>query len=59
MIEIRPLRPEDWDGVRTIYVQGMETGDATFETEAPSWASWDREHLAACPRVGIDDPGFG
>lgn len=44
-IEVRPLRPADWDRVRAIYEEGIATGDATFETEAPDWAAWDRSHL--------------
>lgn len=39
------LRPEDWPAVRAIYLQGIATGDATFETEAPSWEAWDAAHL--------------
>lgn len=53
--EIRPLQPEDWDRVRTIYEQGIATGDATFETEAPEWLVWDRNHLAACRFVAERD----
>ena len=43
---IEPMRPEDWDGVRAIYLEGIATGEATFETEAPSWETWDRTHLS-------------
>jgi len=35
----------DWEQVRTIYLQGIETGNATFETEAPTWERWDTGHL--------------
>jgi phosphinothricin acetyltransferase len=41
---IRPLTPEDWPQVREIYLQGIATGVATFETEAPTWAGWDKAH---------------
>ena len=50
-IEIRPLRPEDWGPVRRIYEEGIATGDATFETEAPGWETWDAGHLDACRLV--------
>lgn len=43
-----PMTPEDWPAVRRIYEEGIATGQATFETEAPSWEAWDRSHLAAC-----------
>ncbi len=50
-IEIRPLRPEDWGPVRRIYEEGIATGDATFETEAPGWETWDASHLDTCRLV--------
>jgi len=30
--------------VRTIYEEGIRSGDATFETEPPSWERWDAAH---------------
>lgn len=54
-MEIRALLPEDWNGVRVIYEEGIATGDATFETEAPSWEVWDAGHLEGCRIVGIRD----
>ena len=44
-IVVEPMRPDDWDEVRAIYESGIATGDATFETAAPSWEEWDRGHL--------------
>jgi phosphinothricin acetyltransferase len=41
---IRELRPDDWPAVRGIYEEGMRSGDATFETEAPSWEKWAAAH---------------
>ena len=35
----------DWPAVREIYLAGIATGDATFETSAPEWAAWDAAHL--------------
>jgi len=43
-MSIRELRPEDWPAVRAIYEQGIRSGDATFETETPSWERWDTAH---------------
>ncbi|MDX1495591.1 MAG: GNAT family N-acetyltransferase, partial [Longimicrobiales bacterium] len=37
----RPLTPDDWPDVRRIYQEGIASGDATFETEAPTWEAWD------------------
>lgn len=39
------MRASDWEQVREIYLQGIRTGHATFETEAPSWERWDEAHL--------------
>ena len=45
---IRPMAPPDWPAVRAVYLQGIATGNATFETEAPQWESWDAAHSAVC-----------
>jgi L-amino acid N-acyltransferase YncA len=42
---IRALEAEDWPAVRTIFEEGIATGQATFETEAPSWEDWDGAHF--------------
>ena len=46
-MEVRDLRSEDWTEVARIYREGIETGNATFETEVPSWEEWDASHLTA------------
>src|SRR5437660_10068496 len=48
---IDQLRPTDWDQVRSIYLQGIATGDATFETDAPPWEKWNASHLKTCRLV--------
>lgn len=35
----------DWPEVRAVYREGIATGNATFETEPPSWEQWDAGHL--------------
>jgi L-amino acid N-acyltransferase YncA len=42
---IRALEAKDWPAVRTIFEEGIATGQATFETEAPSWEDWDGAHF--------------
>ena len=42
---IEALNPDDWDEVRGIYLEGIATGNATFETTAPSWEEWNASHL--------------
>jgi len=44
--QIDSLRESDWERVRAIYLEGLATGQTSFETEAPSWADWDAAHLA-------------
>lgn len=46
--EIRQLTFEDWEEIKEIYLQGIETGHATFQTEAPSKEAWFEEHISAC-----------
>ena len=45
------MTPEDWPSVRAIYIEGITTGDATFEREAPEWERWDAGHLPVCRLV--------
>jgi phosphinothricin acetyltransferase len=49
------MRGEDWDTVRAIYREGIATGNATFETDAPAWEAWDNGHLRACRLVAKTD----
>jgi L-amino acid N-acyltransferase YncA len=44
-VTIENMRPGDWERVRQIYEEGMATGHATFETNAPSREQWDGAHL--------------
>ena len=39
------LEPGHWEAVRRIYLEGIETRNATFETTAPTWEAWDGSHL--------------
>jgi L-amino acid N-acyltransferase YncA len=45
------MRPEDWDAVRAIYLEGIGTGNSTFEQSAPDWETWDQGHLESCRLV--------
>ncbi len=40
------MRAEDWPAVARIYKAGIDTGDATFESETPSWERWRAARLA-------------
>ena len=52
---IRAMAAEDWDSVRAIYLAGIATGQATFETAAPTWTTWNNAHLPAPRLVAISD----
>jgi len=45
------MRAGDWGSVRSIYLAGIATGEATFEKSAPTWESWDAAHLQSCRLV--------
>ena len=45
------MRPEDWEVVRAIYLEGIATGNSTFEQSAPDWQTWDQGRLPSCRLV--------
>lgn len=47
-LEISELGEHHWERVLAIYLEGIATGLATFETEAPSWERWHAGHLDCC-----------
>jgi len=57
-MQIISLGAEHWPEVKAIYEEGIATGHATFQTEAPAWADWDRGHLAHSRLVVIGDDGL-
>jgi L-amino acid N-acyltransferase YncA len=56
-IRVEPMRPADWPAVRRIYAEGIATGDATLEREAPDWDHFDRSHRHDCRLVARDTVG--
>lgn len=44
-VTVDQMVPADWPNVSAIYLEGIRTGNATFETLAPTWEQWDRMHL--------------
>jgi phosphinothricin acetyltransferase len=54
-VAIEPMLKTDWQQVHAIYEEGIRTGQATFETAAPMWESWDKDHLKDCRLVAIKD----
>jgi phosphinothricin acetyltransferase len=52
---LRAMADGDWEEVRRIYLAGIATGCATFETEAPAWTAWDQGHRKSCRLVAAAD----
>jgi phosphinothricin acetyltransferase len=52
------MAPSDWESVRRIYQEGIAGGQATFETEAPSYAEWDARHHSCCRLVFEAEDGI-
>jgi len=48
---IDEMKEIDWNQVSVIYMEGIETKLATFQSEAPSWKEWDKSHIEACRLV--------
>lgn len=53
-MEILNLLPEHYPQVNTIYLEGIASGNATFQTEGKTWEDWDEGHLKGCRFVAID-----
>ena len=47
-ISCRKMEAADWPHVAEIYEQGIATGHATFQKNAPNWEEWDDAHLKNC-----------
>lgn len=44
-MNLRKMITNDWESVKEIYLQGIATGNATFQKDAPSWEEWNKAHL--------------
>ena len=49
------MTSRDWPAIAEIYRQGIESGDATFETEVPDWESWVAARSPECRIVAEVD----
>jgi phosphinothricin acetyltransferase len=52
---IKPMGREHWPEVLRIYLEGIATGNATFEVEAPSWEKWGGSHLPNCRLIAQEE----
>jgi L-amino acid N-acyltransferase YncA len=54
-ITVTSMKLDDWEAVQLIYREGIETGNATFETETPDWKDWNKSHVRECRLVARSD----
>jgi len=52
---IRTMEASDWEEVSRIYLEGIATGLATFETQAPTYQDWDKAHSEKCRLLAEND----
>jgi L-amino acid N-acyltransferase YncA len=54
-VRLREMSEADWPEVAAIWAEGIATGNATFETEPPSWAAFDATRRPEARFVAEDD----
>ncbi len=55
MSNIRLVLDQDWEAIKSIYEEGIQTGNATFQLEAPTKENWYNSHVQDCSIVCIED----
>ncbi len=55
---IRAISETDADAVLQIYQQGLDTGEASFETHAPDWPVWQQKYHDFCRLAWEQDGGL-
>jgi L-amino acid N-acyltransferase YncA/2-polyprenyl-3-methyl-5-hydroxy-6-metoxy-1,4-benzoquinol methylase len=53
-VRVVAMTADHGPAVLAIYQAGLDGGDASFETTAPTWTTWDSTHLAEHRLVAID-----
>lgn len=56
-VRLTAMRPEHAAQVLEIYQLGIDEGQATFETAAPTWEAFDKAKLPAHRHVALDESG--
>ena len=51
---IEQMQAQHWQAVELIYAQGLATGNASFETETPSWEQFQAGHLPGHLLVALE-----
>lgn len=58
-VTVRPMTADDATRVLDVYQAGLDGGDASFETLAPTWQSFDAVRLPDHRFVAVDGCGGG
>jgi L-amino acid N-acyltransferase YncA len=53
-MKVRPMTAADADAVLAIYQAGLDVGNASFETVAPTWDAFDASKLPGHRHVAVD-----
>jgi len=54
-MKIISLLPQHWEAVKTIYEDGIATGNASFQTSAPSWEEWNNDHIIHSRFIAVEN----
>jgi phosphinothricin acetyltransferase len=54
-VRISNLVETHWPQVKDIYERGIASGNATFQTTAPTWEEWDRGHIKTSRLIALKD----
>lgn len=57
LYNIREMARSNWDEVKDIYRLGIETGNATFENEVPTFERFISNAISECTLVATDESG--
>ncbi|MBU3188516.1 GNAT family N-acetyltransferase [Clostridium bowmanii] len=49
--KIEEMMDLDWNQVANIYLEGIQTGIATFQSEVPTYENWNNSHISSCRLV--------
>ncbi|WP_326907658.1 GNAT family N-acetyltransferase [Sedimentibacter sp. MB31-C6] len=52
--KVDEMRASDWTKVAEIYMEGIKTKIATFQSTIPSWEDWNKGHCETCRLVARD-----
>lgn len=54
-IHLRPMTAADWPQVEAVYQEGIDTGNATFESRPPTWQEFDAGKIPIGRLVAVDE----